>query len=80
MDSIPEVLKYFLANAGVTMSAIFYWMAIENMQPLEVKQKVHQKLGLVFILSLLISPLGAWVVSAIIGIRRIAPTLKNPAE
>jgi hypothetical protein len=80
MDSLPEFLKYFLANAGATMTAIFYWMAVENMQPLEVKQKVHQKLGLVFILSLLITPLGAWVVSSIIRIRKIAPTLKNAGD
>jgi hypothetical protein len=80
MDSIPEVLKYFLANAAATMGAVFYWMAVENMQPLEIKQKVHQKLALVFILSLLISPFGAWVVSSIIRIRKITRTLKNAGD
>lgn len=80
MDSIPEVLRYFLANAAATLSAIFYWMAVENMQPLEIKQKVHQKLALVFILSLLITPFGAWVVSSIIRIRKIVPTLKNAGD
>jgi hypothetical protein len=80
MDSIPIYLTYFLANAGATVSAIFYWMAVENMQPLEIKQKVHQKLALVFVLSLLITPVGAWVVSAIIRIRKIAPTLKNAGD
>jgi hypothetical protein len=80
MDSIPDFLKYFLANAGATLSAIFYWMAVENMQPLEIKQKVHQKLALVFILSLLITPVGAWIVSAIFRIRKIVPTLSDASD
>ena len=77
MESIPDLLKYFLANAGATLSGVFYWMAVENMQPLEFKQKVHQKLYVVLFLSLLLTPLGAWAVSSIVRIRKIAPSLKN---
>ena len=80
MDAIPVSLTYFLANVGGTVGAIFYWMAVENLQPLEIKQKDHKKLALVFILSLLITPVGAWVVSAIIRMRKIAPTLKNAGD
>jgi len=80
MDSIPIYLTYFLTNAGATASALFCWMAIENMQPLEIKQKVHEKLALVFILSLLITPVGAWIVSAVIRMRKIAPTLKSDSD
>jgi len=80
MESLPDILKYFLANAGATLSGIFYWMTIENMQPLDMKQRIHQKLAFVFILSLLITPVGAWVVSSILRVRKIAPTLKNAAD
>jgi predicted permease len=77
MDSMPDVLKYFLGNAAATMSAIFYWMAVENMQPVELKQKVHQKLALVFFLSLLITPFGAWIASVVLRVRSIPPSPKD---
>ncbi len=80
MDSIPLVLKYFLFNAGATISGILYWMAIENMQPIELKQTEHKKLVFVFILSLLITPIGAWVVSTIMRLVKISPMIKSAGK
>lgn len=77
MESLLDLLKYFGLNAGATFAGILYWMAIENMQPVELKQKEHQKLSVVLVLSLLFTPIGAWVISTIIRIRKIALTLKS---
>ena len=80
MGSIPSVLAYFAANAIATLAGMLYWMAVENFQRLEAKQKTHHKLALVLVLSLLISPMGAWVVSIVVRLRKIAPTLKETSN
>ena len=77
MGSIPILLQYFLFNAVATVSGILYWMSIENMQPVEQKRKDHKKLVFVFILSLLISPVGVWIVSTIIRLNKITPAVRN---
>ncbi|MFA6541291.1 MAG: hypothetical protein WCT99_06780 [Bacteroidota bacterium] len=57
MESILEALKYLLISAGATGCGILYWMAMENM-----KYKKYTSFH-VFVLSLLLTPLGAWIVS-----------------
>jgi hypothetical protein len=77
METLPVLLKYVLYNAAATAAGIFYWMAVENMQPLEIRQRTHQKLVFVFLISLVLTPIGAWVISSILRMRKIAPTLLN---
>jgi hypothetical protein len=66
MESIPDMLKYLLFSAGATVSGILYWMSIENM-----KSSSH-KLFYVFLLSLFLTPAGAWVVTTILRITKIS--------
>jgi hypothetical protein len=75
METLPVLLKYVLYNAAATAAGIFYWMAVENMQPLEIRQRTHQKLVFVFLISLVLTPFGAWMISSIFRMRKIAPTL-----
>ena len=59
MSTIPMYLTMGLMSASGTVCGILYWMAMENMR--EKKYKVIH----VFLLSLFLTPIGAWIVSAI---------------
>ncbi len=80
MDSFPTILIYFLLSAGATACGIFYWMAIENMQPQEVKSSTRRKLAHVFLLSLIFTPFGAWIISNIVKYHGSFRQLRDAAE
>lgn len=60
MESIPLFLRYLLVGSTGTMCGIFYWMAMENLH------EQRFRTFYVFALSLLLTPVGAWVVSTIL--------------
>jgi multisubunit Na+/H+ antiporter MnhG subunit len=57
MDAIPPVLRYFAMTSTATLSAIFFSLAVENWK------NSKYKYVLAFIASLLLTPVGAWVIS-----------------
>ena len=63
MRSLSPFLLYFLYTAGATASGIFYSMALDNMKHHE-QRSIH-----VFVLSLMLTPLGAWFISTITRIK-----------
>jgi hypothetical protein len=67
-------LIYFAGAACATGSGLVYWMAIENLV------KVKSKFVLVFILSLFLTPLGAWIISLIFKARQAIKELKQLNE
>jgi hypothetical protein len=71
MDAIPKYLLYFLIAVGSTGTGIIYWMAMENM-----KDSKHQTLY-VFLLSIFLTPYGAWIVTSIVRMRRISHELSK---
>ena len=77
MDSVPAILQYFIFTVGATMTGVVYWLTIENLQPLQPQPRKFEKLWLAAVLCVLISPLGAWVVSSVLKIRSTVPTLKD---
>jgi hypothetical protein len=52
-----DVLMYFALTASATAAGLCYWMAVQNMH------RKRFKLFWVFIVSFLITPFGAWIVS-----------------
>ena len=57
MDHINPLLMYFTVASCATINGVLYWMAVENLH------KVKYKFVLASILSLFLTPFGAWVVS-----------------
>lgn len=55
-----DVLMYLLLTASATGAGLCFWMAVENMQ------RKGFKIFWVFILSILITPFGAWIVSLVV--------------
>lgn len=80
MESLPWIVQYFLTNMGTTLAGIVYWISVENLQPLEAKQHQHQKLALAALLSILLTPIGLWIVSMALRVKKLAPTLKETDE
>lgn len=76
MDSFPAAAQYFMGTISATVSGIVYWLAIENLQPIREPRK-FEKLWLAALLSVLISPLGAWIVSGFLRMRSTAQDLKK---
>jgi hypothetical protein len=77
MEITNFLLIYLLFSAGATVCALFYWMAVENVQPSNSKQAEHKKLILIFIISVLTTPVGAYIYSLFFKLRKAAPLLKN---
>jgi hypothetical protein len=59
MESVPLYLTILMGSLAATGSGILYWMAMENMRDTK-----HRGIT-VFLLSVILSPAGAWVVSTI---------------
>jgi hypothetical protein len=55
-----DVLMYFILTASATATGLCYWMAVQNMH------RKGFKVFWVFIVSLLITPFGAWIVSLVL--------------
>ena len=66
-----QVLQYFGMTMGVTFSAILFSLAVENWR--ESKYKYVYAV----IASVLLTPMGAWVISTIIKINSLEKTLKT---
>jgi hypothetical protein len=77
MESMNPLLKYFAANGLATFCGIIYWMTIENFQQRKIGEEKQKYFALVMILSLLLTPIGAWVVSMLSKLRRLAPAIKE---
>ncbi len=77
MNSIPVVAQYFIGTIAATMSGIIYWQIIENLQPKRLEPRRFEKLWLAALLSVLITPLGAWFVASSIKMRRMAREIKS---
>ena len=77
MESILPILKYLGTNAGLVLAAMFYSWAVQNMQPIQREEQKIEKLPLVVVLSLLITPFGAWIVSVFMKSRKVVQEIKK---
>jgi hypothetical protein len=71
MEQINPLLLYLMASAGATICGLLYWMAIDNLG------KIKGKYVFTFILSLFLSPFGAWVVSLVLKARQLRKELRQ---
>jgi len=73
---IANIGIYFAANGSAMIAGLIVWWAIENMQPAGESGRKSVNVALVLILGVFLTPMGAWVVSAIIRTRRLAKDIK----
>jgi hypothetical protein len=71
IEHINPLLLYIAVSACATVYGLLYWMAIENLG------KVKFKYALTFILSMFLTPFGAWVVSLVLKARQLGKELKQ---
>lgn len=60
MDFRIDVLFYFLSSTGATLCGIMYWMSVQNMG--DRRYRLLQ----VGILSIFLTPVGAWVITSFV--------------
>ncbi len=72
MTQFHPALQYFLYTSAATISGLFYWFAAENLR--ETRYRFVYALSL----SILFSPLGAWIVSTIMRAMQLSQGLKDP--
>jgi cytochrome c oxidase assembly factor CtaG len=73
---LASIGMYLAANGSAMIAGLIVWWTIENMQPLRHPRTMPSNIVWVMILGLFLTPLGAWVVSAVIRSRRLAADLK----
>jgi len=71
MSFTTTALTYLAASATMTMMGVIYWMAIENMQPTGERREFSH-LYLIGLVSLFFTPIGAWLVSAFVRLRKLS--------
>jgi NhaP-type Na+/H+ or K+/H+ antiporter len=71
MDGLNPLLKYFLATSAATAMGLLYWMAVANLE------KYKMKFVLALLLSLLLTPAGAWIVSLILKARQLSKEIQR---
>ncbi len=72
MAQTHPILFYFATTAGATLSGILFSLAVENWKDSKYKYLFA------FIASMLLTPLGAWVVSTFIRINSLGSEMAKP--
>ena len=75
--NFTSVLAYLASNAGAVIAGLIFWWSIENMQPIEQPRRKLEQLPLVIVLSVLLTPLVALIVSLVIRSRRLVQSVKQ---
>lgn len=71
MEFPRDVLRYFLTSIGATISGILYWMSVQNLGDRRYKL-LHAGL-----LSIFLTPFGAWVVTSLVRMRDLSRSMKG---
>lgn len=71
MEFPIDVLFYFLSSTGATLCGVLYWMSVQNMGDR------HYKLLHVGLLSIFLTPVGAWVVTSLVRMGDLSQKLKE---
>ena len=71
MEQINPFLMYFTIACGTTVCGVLYWMIVENLA------KVKYKFVLSFILSVILTPVGAWIISLVLKAWQLRKELKQ---
>ena len=72
-----SIWTYLAANAAAVIVGVIYWWTVENMQPITQGTKKPEKLPLIVTLAILLTPLGALIVSMVIKSRRLISDIKQ---
>jgi len=73
---IASIGIYFATNGSAMIAGLIVWWAIENMQPVDQPRRKPAHVIPVMIMGVLLTPVGAWVISAIVRSRRLTRDIK----
>jgi len=74
---LTSILTYLGANTGAVIAGFLFWWTLQNMQPLDHIKKRPEQLSVVIILSILLTPIGATIVSLFVRSRRLVQDIKK---
>ena len=66
-----DILRYFLYSSGATVCGVLYWISVQNLG------ERHYKLVYVGLLTIFLSPFGAWAVTALVRMGDLSKKLKE---
>jgi len=75
-----SILIYLASNAGAAFVGLIFWWTLENMQRVEHPRRKLEQLPVVIVLTILLTPLGAMVVSLLVRSRRLVQSVKGGSE
>jgi hypothetical protein len=78
--NFTSVLTYFAGNAGAVIAGLIFWWTIENMQPIEQPRRKLEQLSQVILLSMLLTPLVALIISLFIRSRKLMESVKHSGD
>jgi len=78
--NFTSVLTYFASNAGAVIAGLIFWWTLENMQPIEQPRRKLEKLPQVILLSILLTPLVALIISLFVRSRRLVQSVKQSSD
>ncbi len=67
---MTNLLLYFSASITATLAGLLFYMAVENLHPPGDAQGRRRQILTIAILSVLLTPLGAWFVSVVFRLRK----------
>jgi zinc transporter ZupT len=70
---VNSLLTYFLGSFTATIAGLMFYMTIENLHPSADRENRRKQVAMSALLSVLFTPLGAWLVSAVIRMRKLPP-------
>ncbi len=73
---METILLYFGYNAAFTVAGILFLLTVQNFQTEPLPLMKFRGVLLTVVLSVLLTPLVAWGVSAVMRMRRIAVTVR----
>jgi hypothetical protein len=67
------LLLYLVATTSTTVAGLMFYMAIINLEGSDVLKKQGKQLLLIIALSILFTPLGAWLISSVVRLKKLPP-------
>ena len=62
-----------MGSTSATIAALMFYMAVENLDPSSTTEKKRKYITSGIVLSVLFTPLGAWLISVIIKMKKLPP-------
>ncbi|GJQ21394.1 MAG: hypothetical protein HBSIN02_17490 [Bacteroidia bacterium] len=74
---LMTVLRYLAINCGAVLTGLIFCWALQNLQPLDRTKKRPERVPLLIILTIFLTPVGAFLVSLILRSRTLLRDIKD---